>query len=242
MRTRARRNCEKTSQPATTTSATFTARRSGGATPSSSIGPRSRIARAADRRCPRGPRISSPARRDPAKLERAPTTGRRRPADACTAHDEAERHFEQLLRTDPNDFETVTSLATLRLNWAYVLANEGQADLALGDLGKNVTTLEHVLKQEPNDASARVALFRTYGTRAQILAGRIATPRPPPTGSALWPSAHRRNGITTAYSSRRRWLGPAITGGPSPSPKSPWLPYRSSPRGSISTTWPACAA
>jgi len=93
-------------------------------------------------------------------------------SDASTAHDEAERHFEQLLRTDPNDFETVTSLATLRLNWAYVLANERQADPALGDLGKNVTTLERVLKQEPNDASARVALFRTYGTRAQIL-GRM---------------------------------------------------------------------
>jgi tetratricopeptide (TPR) repeat protein len=90
-------------------------------------------------------------------------------AGAQVAHDQADGHFEQLLRADPNDFESASSLATLRLNWAYVLANEGQTDEALADLAKNVVALERILKQEPNDASARVALYRTYGTRAQIL-------------------------------------------------------------------------
>ena len=50
---------------------------------------------------------------------------------------------------------SAASLATLRLNWAYVLANEGQTNEALADLAKNVVALERILKQEPNDASAR---------------------------------------------------------------------------------------
>jgi tetratricopeptide (TPR) repeat protein len=60
----------------------------------------------------------------------------------------------------------------LRINWAYVLASDTQAGSALADLAKNVTMLERILNSEPNDANIRTALYRTYGTRAQIL-GRM---------------------------------------------------------------------
>jgi tetratricopeptide (TPR) repeat protein len=92
-----------------------------------------------------------------------------RAGDAAIWHDRAEGHFEQLLRDDPKDFDSLSSLATLRLNWAYVLKEEGQVDKALADLAKNVAALTAALAKEPGEFPARDALHRTYGVRAQIL-------------------------------------------------------------------------
>jgi hypothetical protein len=92
-------------------------------------------------------------------------------AEAQAAHDRAEAHFEHLLREEPDELETVSNLAVMRLNWAYVLANRGQTDAALADLTKNVAALDRVLKREPNATHAWGALYRTNGTRAVLLAG-----------------------------------------------------------------------
>jgi tetratricopeptide (TPR) repeat protein len=92
-------------------------------------------------------------------------------AEAQACHDRAEAFFEQLLRDDPDEWETVSSLAIMRMNWAYVLANTGRTDAALADLAKSVPVLDAVLKREPNANAAQNALFRTHGTRAVLLGG-----------------------------------------------------------------------
>jgi tetratricopeptide (TPR) repeat protein len=99
-----------------------------------------------------------------------------RSADAHTAHDKAEAHFERLLGEVPDELETVCDLAIMRMNWAYVQANEGDLDAALAGLDKNVAVLESALKREPSANQAQNALLRTYGTRAVLLdaAGRHA--------------------------------------------------------------------
>jgi tetratricopeptide (TPR) repeat protein len=92
-------------------------------------------------------------------------------AEAQAAHDRAEGHFEHLFREEPDDLEIVANLAVMRMNWAYVLANTGRADVALADLAKNVAALEPALSREPNAQHVRNALYRTYGTRAVLLGG-----------------------------------------------------------------------
>jgi serine/threonine-protein kinase len=97
-------------------------------------------------------------------------------AEAHSVHDRAEAYFEQLLREVPDELEIVSSLAIMRMNWAYALANEGHLDAALADLAKNVASLEPVLKREPNANPDQTALYRPPGTRAVLLpaAGRHA--------------------------------------------------------------------
>jgi tetratricopeptide (TPR) repeat protein len=90
-------------------------------------------------------------------------------AEAQTIHDSAESHFTQLLKDDPEEIESVSSLAIMRMNWAYNLASLGRFETALADLEKNVTSLEVALKKEPSAIQVVNAMYRTYGTQAVLL-------------------------------------------------------------------------
>jgi serine/threonine-protein kinase len=92
-------------------------------------------------------------------------------AEAQEFHDRADATLEQLIGQDAYDFRSLTSLAALRVNWAYVLAGQGQTEKALADLGKNVALLEKARQQEPDHALVRDMLYRTHGVRAQLLEG-----------------------------------------------------------------------
>jgi tetratricopeptide (TPR) repeat protein len=96
---------------------------------------------------------------------------RGRQLEARDAHDQAVSTLEELVHSDRHDHESIETLATLRLNWAYVLRDTDQPDLALADLDKNITLLTEVLQHEPNLAGIRDKMYRTYGTRAIILDG-----------------------------------------------------------------------
>jgi tetratricopeptide (TPR) repeat protein len=88
----------------------------------------------------------------------------------CTDfHNQAEGSLEQLIREDPNDYESMEALAALRVNWAYVLQAQNKADAALADLDKNLALLRPVHAREPTLDPIRDKLLRTYGVRAQIL-------------------------------------------------------------------------
>jgi serine/threonine-protein kinase len=87
-------------------------------------------------------------------------------------HDLAATTLDGLIERDPFDFTSITALAVLRINWAYVLLAEGQDEQALTDLGKNVVLLEAALRQEPSHATLRGRLVASHAFRAQILEGR----------------------------------------------------------------------
>lgn len=97
-------------------------------------------------------------------------------AEATQFHDQAESNLEQLLRADPNHYDSILELALLRVNWSYVLLRTGKAEMALADLNRNEQLLQKVLAREPNLVGLRDRLFRTYGVRATILEkqGRLA--------------------------------------------------------------------
>jgi serine/threonine protein kinase len=89
--------------------------------------------------------------------------------DPRESHDRAEAVLEQLQREQLNDEEVLNSLATVRLNWAYVQEAKGQPEAALAELAKNVKLLEEALRQEPQHAKFHDLLWRTYGVRRLIL-------------------------------------------------------------------------
>jgi tetratricopeptide (TPR) repeat protein len=96
--------------------------------------------------------------------------GKRSPQELRPAqefHDKAEALLDQLHREQPND-EVLNSLATLRVNWAYVQIEEGKPGSALMDLAKSVQLLEEALQREPNDVTFRDLLYRTHGVRGEI--------------------------------------------------------------------------
>src|SRR5439155_19623797 len=76
-------------------------------------------------------------------------------ADAEALHDRATAQFERLVGGDPADADSLCGLAMLRLNRAYMLADQGEVDAALVDLAKNVPPLEALLAREPHDVVAR---------------------------------------------------------------------------------------
>jgi tetratricopeptide (TPR) repeat protein len=84
-------------------------------------------------------------------------------------HQLAESTMETILASRPNAYELTCDLALLRLNWAYYLNANGQVDTALADLAENITELTALLALEPQFALAREMLYRTHGTRANIL-------------------------------------------------------------------------
>src|SRR5262249_37652771 len=77
----------------------------------------------------------------------------------------------RLMKEDPQDVDSLLTLAVLRINWAYVLSARQKAKEALADLAQNVTALEEVLRREPNHLPVRDRLYRTHGVRAHLLAG-----------------------------------------------------------------------
>jgi hypothetical protein len=89
--------------------------------------------------------------------------------EAHDAHDQAEAILEQLHREQPNDDEALVALATLRVNWAYVQLDQGQADRALADLANNLQAVGAALRNEPQHASLRDLLKRTHGVRGEVL-------------------------------------------------------------------------
>src|SRR5262249_41006079 len=93
----------------------------------------------------------------------------RRGANMREPHDRAEEILDQLHRAQPDDDQALASLAALRINWAYVQLNQGQADAALKDLAKNVLALEAALRNEPQHMSYRDRLMRSHALRGQIL-------------------------------------------------------------------------
>lgn len=89
--------------------------------------------------------------------------------EAEALHDQAEANLQVLLKTDPNDLESLSLLAQLHINWAYTQIQRKESSKALRELGENEETLRSALQREPNVVSLQVALFRTLGTRATIL-------------------------------------------------------------------------
>jgi serine/threonine protein kinase len=87
-------------------------------------------------------------------------------------HAMAETTMESILADDPDFYELACDLALLRVNWAYYLNANDQVDTALADLAQNVTQLNELLELEPQFALAREMLYRTHGTRANILDAR----------------------------------------------------------------------
>jgi tetratricopeptide (TPR) repeat protein len=97
------------------------------------------------------------------------TTGRAEEMERY--HDLAAAELERLAADDPHDYDSLLTLATLRVNWAYTQAARGQSEAALADLAKSLSALEELVRQEPTFELARKHLPRTHGTRAQVLHG-----------------------------------------------------------------------
>jgi tetratricopeptide (TPR) repeat protein len=76
--------------------------------------------------------------------------------------------LEELAAADPNDPEALVALATVRVNWAYVLINRGAADEAEAGLGPAIAGLEAFLAREPEWQSARGTLLNARGTRGLV--------------------------------------------------------------------------
>jgi tetratricopeptide (TPR) repeat protein/predicted Ser/Thr protein kinase len=95
--------------------------------------------------------------------------GQARPAEAKEFHDQAEANLEKLNSDYPRDFTSILSLATLRVNWAYVLVDRDKKDEALADLAKSIPGLEKLRQQEPDLDNVRDVLYRVYGVQATIL-------------------------------------------------------------------------
>jgi tetratricopeptide (TPR) repeat protein len=89
--------------------------------------------------------------------------------EATADHDRAEAAFERLLHDDSRHVEAACGLALLRVNWAYVLANQGRPAAALAELDKTVALLEPLHRAEPAHVLIRDALYRTFGAQATML-------------------------------------------------------------------------
>lgn len=81
----------------------------------------------------------------------------------------AARRFQDLIATDPSDVDSIASLAQLRANWAYVLKDRCQEELALGELDQSASALKTCLEREPDDAKVLQTLHSVYGVQAQLL-------------------------------------------------------------------------
>lgn len=102
-------------------------------------------------------------------LNRSQLMNQARGDPAAALHERAEKVLEALHDEKPNDHEVTETLAALRVNWSYVLRQEGKHDAALADLAKNLEMLTAALKIEPKSAMLRDRLFRTHGVRAETL-------------------------------------------------------------------------
>jgi eukaryotic-like serine/threonine-protein kinase len=85
-------------------------------------------------------------------------------------HEEAETDLGNLQKETPHDLDICLAHAALRVNWAYVLREEGKLPEAIAELSKNVTELLDLLKQEPESTFLRDNLYRSFGLRAQLYA------------------------------------------------------------------------
>ncbi len=87
-------------------------------------------------------------------------------------HDRAQAEFGRLIQDDPDDLSARIALVRAA-HQLGVCAVEGKgAAAAIAELTKNVLDLEEMLRQEPNVASVRDRLYRTYGLRAEIFASQ----------------------------------------------------------------------
>lgn len=89
--------------------------------------------------------------------------------DAAHWHDRAEQRLERIASMRPDDADVLTSLAMLRVNWAYTLRDLGRPDDALVGLEKNIHPLETALAREPADSLVRDRLHCTFGVQAQLM-------------------------------------------------------------------------
>jgi tetratricopeptide (TPR) repeat protein len=92
-----------------------------------------------------------------------------RPAETASCFERAAKEFESLVSSDPLDNASILSLAQLRVNWGYVLVEEGRAEQAVDALNPSIAALESLHRREPSLALARDRLLRSFGAKAQFL-------------------------------------------------------------------------
>jgi hypothetical protein len=72
-----------------------------------------------------------------------------------------------LVERNPAEAEYALTLASLEVNWSYLLWGTGQPDAALTRNDEAVKLTEAVLRQEPQHAGAHYFAYSAHGARAQ---------------------------------------------------------------------------
>ncbi|MFO0850504.1 MAG: tetratricopeptide repeat-containing protein kinase family protein [Gemmataceae bacterium] len=91
-----------------------------------------------------------------------------RTGPATELHEKCEAVLQRLMDADPTDRPAAVSLAVERVNWTYVLLNQGRQADALNRLARSLPSLERLNQLDPSDAKVRDALYRVHGVRSTV--------------------------------------------------------------------------